>query len=48
MKARKDKVNKLRRPISETEVSIIGDCFQPRNLFHAIHDGFNSAVEIQV
>jgi 2,4-dienoyl-CoA reductase-like NADH-dependent reductase (Old Yellow Enzyme family)/thioredoxin reductase len=46
MKARKDKVNELRRLIPETEVFIIGDCYQPRNLFSATHDGFNSAVEI--
>lgn len=46
MEARKDKVIELRRLIPETEVFIIGDCFQPRNLFHAIHDGFNAAVEI--
>jgi len=46
MKARKDKVNELRRLIPETEVFIIGDCYEPRNLANAIHDGFNSAVEI--
>ncbi len=46
MESRKDKVNELRRLIPETEVAIIGDCYQPRNLFSAIHDGFNSAVEI--
>jgi 2,4-dienoyl-CoA reductase-like NADH-dependent reductase (Old Yellow Enzyme family)/thioredoxin reductase len=46
MKARKDKVNELRRLIPETEVFVIGDCYQPRNLVCATHDGFNSAVEI--
>ena len=46
MEARKDKVNELRRLIPATEVSVIGDCYQPRNLFSAIHDGFNSVVEI--
>ena len=46
MESRKDKVNELRRLIPETEVSIIGDCYEPRNLFSAIHDGFNSVVEI--
>ena len=46
MKARKEKVHELRRLIPETEVSIIGDCYQPRNLFSATHDGFNSVVEI--
>jgi len=46
MEARKDKVNELRRLIPETEVSIIGDCYQPRNLLSATHDGFNSVVEI--
>jgi pyruvate/2-oxoglutarate dehydrogenase complex dihydrolipoamide dehydrogenase (E3) component len=46
MKARKEKVHELRRLIPETEVFIIGDCYQPRNLVSAIHDGFNSTVEI--
>jgi len=46
MKARKDKVNELRRLIPETEVFIIGDCYQPRKILNATHDGFNSAVEI--
>jgi 2,4-dienoyl-CoA reductase-like NADH-dependent reductase (Old Yellow Enzyme family) len=46
MEARKKKVDELRRLIPETEVSIIGDCFQPRNLASAIHDGFNCAVDI--
>jgi NADH dehydrogenase FAD-containing subunit len=46
MEARKEKVDELRRLIPETEVSIIGDCFQPRNLASAIHDGFNCAVDI--
>jgi NADPH-dependent 2,4-dienoyl-CoA reductase/sulfur reductase-like enzyme len=46
MKARKDKVNELRSLIPETEVAVIGDCYQPRNLYRAIHDGFNSTVEI--
>lgn len=46
MKARKEKVNELRRLIPETEVFIVGDCYQPRNLVSAIHDGFNSTVEI--
>jgi 2,4-dienoyl-CoA reductase-like NADH-dependent reductase (Old Yellow Enzyme family)/thioredoxin reductase len=46
MKARKDKVDELRRLIPETEVSIIGDCYQPRTLVGAIHDGFNAVVEI--
>jgi pyruvate/2-oxoglutarate dehydrogenase complex dihydrolipoamide dehydrogenase (E3) component len=46
MKARKDKVDELRTLIPGTEVAIVGDCYQPRNLYRAIHDGFNSAVEI--
>jgi 2,4-dienoyl-CoA reductase-like NADH-dependent reductase (Old Yellow Enzyme family)/thioredoxin reductase len=46
MNARKDKVNELRRIIPETEVAVIGDCYQPRNLYRAIHDGFNSTVEL--
>jgi NADPH-dependent 2,4-dienoyl-CoA reductase/sulfur reductase-like enzyme len=46
MKARKDKVNELRRLIPETEVAVIGDCNQPRNLYRAIHDGFNSTAEL--
>ena len=28
------------------DVYVIGDCANPRNLMHAIHDGFNVAVEI--
>jgi 2,4-dienoyl-CoA reductase-like NADH-dependent reductase (Old Yellow Enzyme family)/thioredoxin reductase len=46
MKARKEKVNELRRMIPETEVFVIGDCFEPRNLAAAVHDGFNAAVDL--
>jgi 2,4-dienoyl-CoA reductase-like NADH-dependent reductase (Old Yellow Enzyme family)/thioredoxin reductase len=46
MEARKDKVSELRRLIPETEVAVVGDCYQPRNLLAATHDGFNSVVEI--
>lgn len=46
MKARKDKVNELRRLVPETEVSVIGDCYEPRRLMNATHDGFNAMVDI--
>ena len=46
MTARKDKVDELRTLLPQTEVAVIGDCYQPRNLFAAIHDGFNTVVEV--
>lgn len=46
MTARKSKVDELRRLLPQTEVAVIGDCYQPRNLFAAIHDGFNMVVEV--
>lgn len=45
MMSRKDKVNELRKLLPQTDVAVIGDCYQPRNLFHAIHDGFNMLVD---
>ncbi len=46
MDARKDKVRELRRLIPETEVFVVGDCYQPRNVAGAVHDGFNAAVDL--
>jgi NADH dehydrogenase FAD-containing subunit len=46
MTARKDKVDELRKLLPQTEVAVIGDCYEPRNLFAAIHDGFNMLVEV--
>ncbi len=46
MKARKEKVSELRRLIPETEVYVVGDCAEPRNLAAAVHDGFNAAVDL--
>jgi 2,4-dienoyl-CoA reductase-like NADH-dependent reductase (Old Yellow Enzyme family)/thioredoxin reductase len=46
MTARKDIVNELRTLLPQTEVAVIGDCYEPRNLFAAIHDGFNTVVEV--
>jgi 2,4-dienoyl-CoA reductase-like NADH-dependent reductase (Old Yellow Enzyme family)/thioredoxin reductase len=45
MMPRKGKVNELRELLPQTDIAVIGDCYQPRNLFHAIHDGFNMLVE---
>ena len=46
MMARKSKVDELRTLLPQTEVAVIGDCYEPRNLFAAIHDGFNMLVEV--
>jgi pyruvate/2-oxoglutarate dehydrogenase complex dihydrolipoamide dehydrogenase (E3) component len=46
MTARKSTVDELRKLLPHTEVAVIGDCYQPRNLFAAIHDGFNMVVEV--
>jgi hypothetical protein len=44
--ARKNEVNELRKLIPETEVSVIGDCYEPRRLMSATHDGFNAVIDI--
>jgi 2,4-dienoyl-CoA reductase-like NADH-dependent reductase (Old Yellow Enzyme family)/NADPH-dependent 2,4-dienoyl-CoA reductase/sulfur reductase-like enzyme len=46
MRPRRDKVNELRRLLPETEVYVVGDCYSPRSLFTANHDGFNAAYEL--
>jgi pyruvate/2-oxoglutarate dehydrogenase complex dihydrolipoamide dehydrogenase (E3) component len=43
---RKEKVEELRRLIPETEVFVAGDCYRPRSLFAANHDGFNAMCEL--
>ncbi len=46
MNARKDKVQELRRLIPETEVFVVGDCSQPRNIAGAVNAGFNAAGDL--
>lgn len=43
---RKDKIEELRHLIPDTEVFIIGDCKQIGNVYSAVHEGFDTAVEI--
>ncbi len=46
MRPRKEKVAELRRLLPETEVFVVGDCYKPRRLFDANHDGFNAVCEL--
>jgi len=46
MQARKNKVEELRGIVPATEVSIIGDCYKPRNIYYATNEGFNSVIEL--
>ena len=46
MKSRRDKVEELRHLLPETDIHIIGDCFEPSNIFSATHAGFDVASEL--
>jgi 2,4-dienoyl-CoA reductase-like NADH-dependent reductase (Old Yellow Enzyme family)/NADPH-dependent 2,4-dienoyl-CoA reductase/sulfur reductase-like enzyme len=46
LRPRRAKVEELRRLVPETEVYIVGDCKEPRRLFHAVHEGFSAAFEL--
>ena len=45
-KARAALVKAFQELAPDIDVYVIGDCAEPRNLMHAIHDAFNVAVEI--
>jgi pyruvate/2-oxoglutarate dehydrogenase complex dihydrolipoamide dehydrogenase (E3) component len=46
VRPRKDKVAELRRLVPETEVFVIGDCYRPRSLYEANHEGFNVVCDL--
>jgi 2,4-dienoyl-CoA reductase-like NADH-dependent reductase (Old Yellow Enzyme family)/thioredoxin reductase len=46
MRARRDKVAELRRLIPETEVFVVGDCYRPRSLYEANHEGFDAVCDL--
>ena len=46
MKPNKDIVNKLRGSVLPTEVAVIGDCNSIGNVFTAVHQGFDAAINI--
>jgi len=46
MRPRKEKVAELRRLAPETDVFVIGDCYRPRSLYDANHEGFNAVCDL--
>jgi 2,4-dienoyl-CoA reductase-like NADH-dependent reductase (Old Yellow Enzyme family)/thioredoxin reductase len=46
VRPRKDKVAELRRLVPETEIFVIGDCYRPRSLYEANHEGFDVVCDL--